>query len=33
MKTAKVLIKNGADLNMKAMHGYTALHVAAQVKL
>lgn len=33
MKTVKVLIKNGADVNMKAQHGYTALHVACQVKI
>lgn len=31
IKTVKILLKNGADVNMQAMHGYTALHVAAQV--
>lgn len=30
-KTANVLISNGADVNKKAMHGYTPLHAAAQV--
>lgn len=30
-KSVKILIQNGADVNMKAMHGYFPLHVAAQV--
>lgn len=32
-KTANVLISNGADVNKKAMHGYTPLHAAAQVHI
>ena len=31
IKSAKILLNNGADVNMKAMHGYSALHAAAQV--
>ena len=30
-KSAKILIENGANVNMKAMHGYYPLHAAAQV--
>jgi hypothetical protein len=31
-KSVKILLNNGADVNMRAMHGYCALHAAAQVK-
>jgi ankyrin repeat protein len=31
IKSVKILLNNGADINMKAMHGYSALHAAAQV--
>ena len=32
VRSANILIKNGADVNKKAMHGYSALHAAAQVR-
>ena len=32
VKSAKILLSNGADVNLKAMHGYSPLHAAAQVR-
>jgi hypothetical protein len=32
IKSAKILINNGADVNMQAIHGYCPLHAASQVK-
>ena len=31
VQSVKILLKNGAEVNMKAMHGYVPLHAAAQV--
>ena len=32
-KSAKILLGNGADVNLKAMHGYSPLHAASQVNI